>query len=887
MMRLGPLVKLSGIAILLAISCGGGQTSGCGGGGCGSGCGSSSGYHYPLNDPNRPDAITQKETARVRITQNFLDFIRPQLPAVIKAALGQSGGVTIDADNVLHMPIPNQDLFDIGVASAHLRNGEALIWLDDLNNNLALDFEQPSDVHLNIQHMRVGVLLKLKADVAGADASCPVEGDIGPFGPGPLKHAAEISIDAHIDPNVGPDPDRKLDIQVNVGSASIDQVRVHVVDQNTYCAEPECMDCAIDLPLVGCSDPGGPCNECVILCGGIINGIAQLASALIGVIRPLLDAVLKPIIQNLIGSQLNSLNGQSAKIEQQISLATLVPIAAFKSANPMGLLIAPEPGMFPVVDRGTGNGMEITATGGAEGKLADCIGDLPDFIVDKGPVPDLLGTDSRNRPYHIGLTLASSFLNQIFYALHRSGSLCVKLTTQDVRDLTKGKFTMNASLLSLLSADISKLASDKAPVILELKPRHPGTAALGTGAETGMDAMGRPTYDWLIKLAIEEMGIAFHVLMQDRYVRLFEVTTDIHLGLNLNILPDNRLEVNVGDIRIDNFKQYFNEILPNADFGMLLPTLIEIVTQSFLSNALKFDLDLTQSVSNALNGAPIYMRVNDIMRDGMRQDYLTLTITFTSTPGAHLQLAADTFASLADDDLLVDRSGARARPTGRMRLLVGSGLSWAHQRALEYQARVDNGLWRTYQAADGAGAIVFEDGHLFVSGEHAVDLRARYRDRYETLDPTPVRLRAIVDPNAPTVEARIVGDHVEITVKDEETPVDEALALEAKLDDGPWKKVLLERLADPERTCLGSVPLASVGTAERLLLRASDPRGNTSGVLSVRLGLNAGAGGDEHRGGCACTLPLETRGRGLGTGAGLALFALLGIVLIRRRFLVR
>src|SRR5262245_1154575 len=113
-------LELAVVVLLLAISCGGGSCGGSGGGGC-SGCGSGT-YNFPLNDPNRPDAIVQTEAARLRITQAFLDFIRPQLPAVIRSQFAGTSGTRVDADGVLHIPIPDQDLFDIGVAEARMRN---------------------------------------------------------------------------------------------------------------------------------------------------------------------------------------------------------------------------------------------------------------------------------------------------------------------------------------------------------------------------------------------------------------------------------------------------------------------------------------------------------------------------------------------------------------------------------------------------------------------------------------------------------------------------------------------------------------------------------------------------------------------------------------------
>jgi hypothetical protein len=324
---------------------------------------------------------------------------------------------------------------------------------------------------------------------------------------------------------------------------------------------------------------------------------------------------------------------------------------------------------------------------------------------------------------------------------------------------------------------------------------------------TGVDAMGNDIYDWLLKLELKELGIAFHVLIQDRYVRVFEVTSDVHVGLNVNILPDNRLEVAIGEVRIDNFNQYYNEILPNADFAMVLPTLIEIAMQGLLSNQLTFDLDISTAVSDALNGAPIYMRVNDIFRDGVQQDFLTMTLTFTSSQAAPLSLAAETYAALdRSDDGLVLRDLARgtARPSGHVRLVVGEDLPYDMQHALEYQVRVDQGLWRIWRAARPDGSLIVEDPHLMLAGTHALEVRARYQSDYQTLDPTPAVLRVVVDPFAPALSARVDGEVVRARVVDLETPHDEPLLLEARTSaDATWIEVPLARLDDEDGTAVG------------------------------------------------------------------------------------
>lgn len=867
------LLRGAAVMVLFAISCssGGGGGGGCGGGGCAGGCGSGT-YQYPRNDPNRPDAILQNEVARVRITQTFIDFIKPQLPALIKAALGNQAGMRVDANDILHIALPNQDLFDIGVAEAKLRDAEILIWLDDLDRRIELDFEQPNGVRFTLRNMRLGLQADLREDALGTTSSCPLVGELGP---GPVRHAAEITIEALIEPGAGPDPDRNIDIGITLGQVQLNDLDIEVAGSSVYCNEPECQDCAVEI-AGNCLDPGGRCTECRVFCGGITDGLLSLVTALIDLVRPLINNVLTPVVGNFVRSALADINNQPAKLETQVKLADLVPIAALDQAGPFGIFVAPEVGKFPVLDRGTGLGMEITMTGGAEAELADCIGPLDPFFEAKGPVPVLSGTDSSTRAYHVGMTIAQSMVNQILYSLHRSGSLCLKLTSADVKNLTGGGFSLNASVLSLLASDLNKLAEDAAPVILQLKPRFAPHVELGSGAVTGVDMDGNDIVDWLIKLSLREIGIAFHVLVHDRYVRIFEVTTDISVGLNVNILPDNTLEASVGDLSIDNFQEVFNEILPNADFAQVLPTLIDVALQALLQNELKFDLDITNTLSDALGGAPIYMRINDIFRDGANDDYLTLSMTFSDTPGAPLMRRARTMARLAPQHGLVDHVDGIARATGKVRLVVGEELPYDQQRALEYQVRVDGGLWRTWRAARPDGTLLVDDPKLRLDRAHVVEVRARQAGDYTTLDPQPVRVEALVDTLPPRVDGELRGTGVAVTVTDQASP-SAALALRARFDGGSWFPVSL--VAD-ELGASGRVALDGV-VAHYLELEATDARDNvsTTRVVVGRAALASTEGaGAEADSGCGCA---TTTSR---SGELAPWLVLLGaLVLVRRR----
>lgn len=876
-------LRVSALLVFLIGACGGGAGGGsCGGGGCGGsgGCDDPN-YDYPRNDPSRPDAIIIPEATRVRITQKFIDFIKPEIPNLILASASGQAGVNIDMDGIMHMPIPDQELFNIGIASAHMRDAELLIWLDDLSQRLDLQFEAPNQIRLSINNLRIGIAMDVREEFAGIDASCPI---VGTLGSGMIKHAAEISIEAVIDPGVGPDPDRLFDIRTSIDDIALNDMSIRVVSSSIYCQEAECRDCTIEVGG-NCWDIGGRCGECRTFCGGLTDGLLAVVGGLLDLFRPLINSIMKPIIQGFIDDALADINNQAAKLEMQVSLAELSGIDALKQANPFGIYAAPEPGRFPVIDRGTGNGLEVTVAGGAEAELSPCIGTLEPFNMTTGPVPVLGGTDSQGRPYHMAMTIASAYINQMMYAVHRSGSLCLKLKSEDIRELTGGQFNLNASILSLLASDLSLLASDAAPVIIQLSPKHQPLIDIGSGEITGQDAMGNDIFDWLLKLNVEDMGLAFHVLIQDRYVRIFEVTMDINIGMNIMTLPDNSLEVNIGELRIDDFDEVFNELLPNADFAMVLPTLVDLALQALISNQLKFNLDLSDAISGALGGAPIYMRINDIFRDGIQDDFLTLTMTFTSSRSTNLSLAADTFAELHEDNGLHERmSEKQFKPTGRIRLQVGGPLAYSDQHALEYQLRVDKGVWRVPQAPRPDGSIYVYAPQLVLPGEHLVEVRARYVDAYETLDATPREIEVLVDPIAPEVSALMNEAGLLVTVNDLHSPA-EKLKLFGRFDkNSDWFSIKLEG----EEIVQALISMDEVGTHTELELMAEDSIGNQSKVIRFRVGMNAlmahpgpqDSSHGESEKSCSCESVDDSK-----TNSSSLLFTvlLLGLAFVRRR----
>ncbi|MBK8012490.1 MAG: hypothetical protein IPK13_14155 [Deltaproteobacteria bacterium] len=849
------------LAPLMALSCSGGAT-------CGEQAdGDSGGYVYP-----EPETI-QRDVGRVRITQDFLDFIRPQLSKAIRAALsatGESDGsanseVTIDDDDVLHLEIPDAELLDIGVAKADLRNAEAYLWMSELADKLELTFEEPSSVRVKFTDLRLGLAFTLKEEALGADSACPVFSELGPDGPGPLPHAALIDVEAFITAGAGPDPDRNLDVRMAVDGIDINDLALEVADSSVYCSEPECQDCALEIGST-CSDPGGRCAECVTFCGAVTDATLTLASTLIDIIAPLIRDFITSTVERVIDQALAGLNATPAKVETQASLADTAGLSASPATHPVGLFVGLEPGDFPVVDRGTGLGMELPLAGGATGEASACVPIQDAFVPTRSPLPTLPPTDKAGRPYHLGATLSASFLNQVLWAVEGSGQLCLNLTTRDIFTLTDGSFILNASVLSLLASELTELASNEAPIMVELKPRHAGRIELGSNEVIGMDSDGNDVLDWMVKLSLEELGIAFHVRIHDRYVRVFEVTTDIFVGLSLQALhDDDRLEISVGEIRIDNFEEDFNELLRGTDFAQILPVIVDLALGAVLNDDIKLNLDLDDALSSVFPGDTFGLRINEIFRDGIEDDHLTMTLTVTtstasafrssskskseskSEPISTLRANANTSAS-SIPSVSIERgksglvvpapfgTGTPGRSTGRLHLTAKGD-----EGARSYQVRVDHGVWRHPRRPQPGGDLTTAVPILRVPGHHTVEVRRVHMraDGRRFADPQPVSFDVFVDLTSPEITSHVSLDREEVMVEVfDNQPQSFALTLLGRRPgEDRWFEIPTTP-APQQEPAVGnarSTHGAILDARERLEIVAVDASGNTSAIHRTRL----------------------------------------------------
>lgn len=679
-------------------------------------------YDFPHDDPTRTDATVLENVGAVHITQALLDFLQPRTKVLLREGLVRAGaaraGIRVDGDDVLHIPLPNTELFNIGgLAEVRLREGSVYLWVDDFVEKLRLRFDAPGRIRVDFRNVRVGLEAKAKQDLANATSACPIHSVLGPDGPGPLRHAGTISGEAYIALRVADTAQRNIVATTEVQRFELTDIDLGAAPASEYCQEPECRDCALSQGG-RCLDPGGPCGECLTFCGLVTEGLFSLTEALHDYAAPLINRRIEPIVRDAVRSLAEPLSEIVAQAEGALRLVELAETGVLRDVQPIGGLLAAEPGAPPLRGASAARGPLLSLAGGVEAPQSPCVPDIAPFRAAESPVPIPTGRDQMGRPYHFGVTVGQDYVHQLLHAVHRGGALCFRLTPEDVFTLSRGGVRLTADTLALGFPQLRAFTSKNAPFVIDLRPTQPARVEFGTGRLLRAD--DPESTDWLIKLSLPRYIASIYGLVQERYVRVLEVEMDIFAGLGLEILPEDQLQLVLGDLEVTNFTPTFDELLQEADipYEIILRGLVAVLLDSLLRETTILDLNVVDTVSDALGDFPLSLRINEIRRAGAKRDHLHLNATFVEARGP--LRVAETEASVDDRDAL--------------------GLAVPADDTLEYQVRVDGGLWWAFARPGADQRILLRDPKIQQPGRHRIEVRARRRGEPESLDPTPALL---------------------------------------------------------------------------------------------------------------------------------------------------
>ncbi len=499
----------------------------------------------------------------------------------------------------------------------------------------------------------------------------------------------------------------------------------------------------------GCDDPA--CwdgwtedLECQAGCA-VGEALFTVAEIVADLFVPVIEWALPPVIEALAAAVLDEVNGAPLWAAGRYELAQifgeegrLAPLLRDPTAILFGAV--PNQDAFRVDGPVDNRGISLVLDAAAAAEPSPCVPTVavPAFGQQLGTPPFFDGTVSvggRDEAYDLAVAISEAFTAQAAFAFYQLGGTCLALDAIDLERLSGGSVSLGA--LALLAPALGELGDPRAPLLFHVHPTAPPRVRFGTGATIGHDANGEPIVDSLLQLDLGEMGVSIFAFVDDGYVRLASVAADVDLGLPLVRTPRNTLELGIDRIAIENLLQFYNELLPEQDFGQLFEVLISVALAAAVTNVGSFDLDLAPIVSRMLGGAPVYARINAVQREGSAEaGFLVAYVTLCDSDDLQDPAKPPCYTPPPSAPAPGPSSpGAWAVESGRLRVPLPA----------EYaaQIRVDGTYW-TGLRRPIAGVATFAHPLLGIAGVHRVELRHQLRDQYWTLSDPPIVVEVLV-----------------------------------------------------------------------------------------------------------------------------------------------
>ncbi|MDE0883247.1 MAG: hypothetical protein OSB21_11675 [Myxococcota bacterium] len=712
-------------------------SSGCGGG-CG-GCAGAEGYTYPSRAS--VDTVPVADAMKLRITRDGLDFFRQAIPPLLDQALADQGA----AQGQITVPVPGtvfnwaQPPIEGDIFVADGRDGSPVstmsIFTEAFHDRLEMSFLDERDgIQITIRDLQIGLDVVLGADVnlsvfgrrlTGIDAACV----LGNGNNGPPEHALRVTVDIKLYPSV--DNEHRLDVDINVRDFSVDDF-----DLNIHAGTPWRCDDG-DLCVLGiCLDQSD--RECSQVLCPALDGLFNVVERLVELVEPALSPVLTGLGETLVN---NLVPPTPLLSDMQMNPGELIAdLPSMRRALPLGIHAAAMGGALQVNcdDRAQGGcadspsvGMDIAMQLGFEAVVegeenfpAGCIqiGDeLPRFSAPTPiPLPPRWSDETgAQHSYALGFGLSESGLNQMGWALFTSGLLCIDISTADLGELTGNSDLLTSGMFGLLAGEIMALAGPSAPVMVRLRPNSQPEFEMLAGAGPN---------DPQMKMVLNEMKMEVFIAVDRRFVRAFAVLMDIDMALQLS--PESNEEgqsilvVQVADgPNVGNFDVVYDEPVAGSDLGDTLPALVDLVLGNFLQDSLRFEVDLAQTLSDAL-GTPVSASIGQVEVRGESGDELviyadlavgqTLPSTLSYLPGV----------AQLDHSSLLSATPQGLRASGELRIQM------QNYEGLEYSYRVDGGPWRVWQSADAQGWFLLRQPKLGLVAKHRIEMRANLQSAW-------------------------------------------------------------------------------------------------------------------------------------------------------------
>lgn len=323
-------------------------------------------------------------------------------------------------------------------------------------------------------------------------------------------------------------------------------------------------------------------------------------------------------------------------------------------------------------------------------------------------------------PFGLAIGLHQSQIDELAYSLYDGGMLCITVSTSTVDLLT-------TDTISLIAPSVANLVSKTGAVAVGLRPQSPPTMRLGRN--TFMIVDGEPVVDEpLLDITFTGLELDFFASIEDQYVRLFTVTTDLHLPLGMQVGDTGELVPVFGSLT----GAFTNLTVKNSDaltedpamLAQRFPSLLELALPGLAGGLGSFALP-------SLGGLEIHVT------DVTAVDSNAFLAIFANLQPAMMKPRVETTAEIGDLSLPSlaaigdpDRWSVDAPP--RVELHLGGDAT-----DLEWSWRTDGGLWSPWSPSP---TQVVQPRTLWIPGIHRIEVRARQAGDAATTDETPVTI---------------------------------------------------------------------------------------------------------------------------------------------------
>ena len=323
--------------------------------------------------------------------------------------------------------------------------------------------------------------------------------------------------------------------------------------------------------------------------------------------------------------------------------------------------------------------------------------------------------------FDVALGLHKSQLGELAWAGYDGGLFCLTIGHSFAAQLS-------TDTLGLLSRSLGKLVEGNSPMAVGLRPQSPPTITLGKNTFTP-DGMGGMTLtEPLLDIKFTQMEIDFFAAIDDQYIRVFTVVSDVHLPVGLQVSGMGELVPVIGNVS----DAFTNLSVKNSDAVTESPAELAGLFPSILNLILpQLSGGLSPIALPSLGG--LKLSVTDVTA----VDNTSFLAIFANLVPAMVARPVDTSAVL---DSVVEPSHAVASdPT-----------QWATHRApsltltlggnapsLEWSYRLDD---RTWSAWSTNAHPTVTSNVLWLPGTHELEVRARQVGHPETIDTTPERI---------------------------------------------------------------------------------------------------------------------------------------------------